>query len=35
MEVVHQRAEQITDRLWRVSYINRAKAMLDEYKRDA
>jgi hypothetical protein len=32
MEVVHQRAEQITDRLWRLRYINRGKAMLDEFE---
>lgn len=35
MEIVHQRAEQITNRLWRLRYINRAKDMLDEYERDA
>ena len=34
MEVVHQRAEQIKDRLWRIRYINRGKAMLDEYEKE-
>jgi hypothetical protein len=31
MEVVHQRAEQIRDGLWRIRNVNKGKAMLDEY----
>ena len=32
MEVVHQRSEQIKDRLWRIRYINKGRAMLDEFE---
>lgn len=35
MEVVHQHAQQITDWLWRLRYINRGKRMLDEYEKTA
>jgi hypothetical protein len=31
MEEVRRRAQQIRDRLWRIRYINRGKAMLNQF----